>query len=67
MKTKEKKQLHEKTKSELSAMLKVARDMLFNFRMEQSQHKLKNERALFHKRREIAQILTVMRGKELTK
>lgn len=51
--------------NELENALKEAREALFNLRMEQAQSKLKNTRSIFLKRKEIARILTEMRGKEL--
>lgn len=67
MKTKEKKEVFSKDISELKNRLKEAREQLFEMRMDFSQNKLKNSRQLFFKRREIAQIMTVIREKELAK
>lgn len=64
MKTKDKKDLFTKNIKELRSMLSEARDALFNLKMEKSQNKLKNTRSIFMKRKEIARILTVLRGKE---
>ncbi|OGH23568.1 MAG: 50S ribosomal protein L29 [Candidatus Levybacteria bacterium RIFCSPLOWO2_01_FULL_38_13] len=66
MKTKQKKELFLKTKEELKALLKDARNDLFNLRQDLFQKKLKNLRAVFLKRKEIAQILTALREKELS-
>lgn len=65
MKTKEKKDLFNKELKELGKMLKDARNTLFNLRLEKAQNKLKNTRSAFLKRKEIAQILTVIKEKEL--
>lgn len=65
MKTKEKKQLFEKDIKELRVALKEAREKLFSFKLEKMQMKLKNTRAIFLKRKEIAQILTALREKEM--
>ncbi|MCL5970637.1 MAG: 50S ribosomal protein L29 [Patescibacteria group bacterium] len=51
--------------NELENALKEAREALPLIRMEQAQSKLKNTRSIFLKRKEIARILTEMRGKEL--
>jgi ribosomal protein L29 len=64
MKTKEKKDLTTKDIKELRSMLKDARDALFSLRMEKAQVKLKNPRSIFHKRKEIAKILTILNRKE---
>ncbi|PIY93865.1 MAG: 50S ribosomal protein L29 [Candidatus Levybacteria bacterium CG_4_10_14_0_8_um_filter_35_23] len=64
MKTKEKKDLLTKDLKELRNMLKDARNALFSLRMEKAQVKLKDPRSIFHKRKEIAKILTVLRRKE---
>lgn len=64
MKTKEKKDLFNKTIPELKLLLKEAKDSLFGFRMEHSKKKLKNTRSIFQKRKDIAKILTVIREKE---
>ncbi len=67
MKTKEKKDLHTKSLAELKTLLKNAKEELFNDRLEKAQNKLKNPRKIFIKRKEIAQILTVMKEKEFVK
>lgn len=65
MKTKEKKDLHTKSIVELRTMLKNAKDVIFTAKLEKSQNKLKNTRSLSLKRKEIAQILTIMKEKEI--
>ena len=65
MKTKEKKDLHTKSIAELRTMLKNAKDAVFTAKLEKSQNKLKNTSSLFLKRKEIAQILTIMKEKEI--
>ena len=67
MKTKERKDLHTKSLTELKTLLKSAREELFNDKLEKVQNKLKNPRKLSSKRKEIAQILTVMKEKEAVK
>jgi large subunit ribosomal protein L29 len=64
MKTKEKKDLRTKSLVELRTMLKNAKDAIFTSRLEKSQNKLKNTRSIFLKRKEIAQILTIIKEKE---
>ncbi len=64
MKTNEKKLLHNKELSELKKMAADLRSELSTARLDQSMYKLKNTRSLFTKRKELAQILTIMRGKE---
>ena len=65
MKTKEKKDLRTKSIVELRTLLKNAKDAVFTAKLEKSQNKLKNTRSLFLKRKEIAQILTIMKEKEI--
>jgi large subunit ribosomal protein L29 len=65
MKTKEKKDLRTKSIVELRTMLKTARDAVFTAKLEKSQNKLKNTSSLSLKRKEIAQILTIMKEKEI--
>ena len=65
MKTKDKKELFSKSIQELKNLLKSAEDVLFAMKLEKSQNKLKNTRSIFWKRKEIANILTVVRMKEM--
>ncbi|OGH07563.1 MAG: 50S ribosomal protein L29 [Candidatus Levybacteria bacterium RBG_16_35_11] len=65
MKTKDKKQIKEKSLEELKASLKDARKTLFSLKLEKAQNKLKNTRSIFLKRKEIAMILTEIRWREL--
>ena len=66
MKTKNKKELSAKTMDELRKLLVEKRDELFLARQDLAQNKLKNQRSIFWKRKEIAQILTEMREKDLS-
>ena len=65
MKTKNKKELFAKTIDELKKSLIEKRNELFSARQDLAQNKLKNQRSIFWKRKEIALILTVVREKEL--
>lgn len=65
MKTKQKKELHLKSVKELEVLLKDAKDLLFAAMFDKAQNKLKNTRQSFMKRKEIAQMLTILREKEL--
>jgi ribosomal protein L29 len=65
MKSKDKKELHQKSTSELRKMVTEAKDALVLLKMEKIQNKLKNPRQLSIKRREIAQMMTIIRMKEL--
>lgn len=65
MKTKEKKDLRTKSIAELRTMLKNVKDVIFTAKLEKSQNKLKNTSSLSVKRKEIAQILTIMKEKEI--
>lgn len=65
MKTNELRELHAKSKDELQKLLSDAQEAFFSLRMDHTQLKLKNVRSLSVKRREIAQIQSVLRGKEL--
>ncbi len=65
MKTKDKKELETKTIEELKALLTEAKKTLWQLVLDKVQYKLKNTRAIFLKRKDIAQILTAIRRKEL--
>jgi large subunit ribosomal protein L29 len=65
MKTKDKKEIFNKNLKELKAVLKDARETLFNLKLDKAQDKLKNKRSIFNKKKEIARILTAIREKEL--
>lgn len=65
MKSKDKKELHLKSVKELSNLVEEAKDALALLRLDKTQNKLKNTRLLFLKRKEIAQMLTIIRLKEL--
>jgi len=65
MKTKEKKQLFEKNIQELRTSLKETKEQLFSLKLQKMQMKLKNLKAIFLKRKEIAQIATALRKKEM--
>ncbi len=67
MKTKDKKELQSKSLEELNKKLLEIKDLLTDLKLDKAQNKLKNTRQLFLKRKEIAQILTVIRIKELAK
>jgi len=66
MKTKDKKELHLKSIKELRKMAEAASDGLANLRLDKTQNKLKNTSILCNQRKEIAQMLTIIRMKELT-
>lgn len=66
MKTKEKKQLFERSEKELRKSLSETRDALFNLNLDNKQNKLKDTRSIFWKKKEIAWILTALKEKELT-
>lgn len=65
MKAKDKKEINTKNIKELKTMLKEAKDKLFSLNIEKSQNKLKNTGSISSKRKEIARILTAIRGKEI--
>lgn len=65
MKTKDKKGLHLKSLQELKKQAADEKDKLVDLRLDKTQNKLKNTSQLSIKRKEIAQILTIIRGKEL--
>ena len=65
MKTKERKELFIKSIKELGNLIIEAKDALAGLRLEKVQNKLKNTSQLTRKRKEIAQMLTVLRMKEL--
>jgi len=65
MKSKEKKQIKEKTLGELKTSLKEAKGILFSLKLDKAQNKLKNTRSIFLKRKEVARILTELRRREI--
>lgn len=65
MKTKDKKELHSKSLKELNKLVIDAKDMVVGLRLDKTQNKLKNTSSLSVKRKEIAQMLTIIRMKEL--
>ncbi len=64
-KAKQAKTQKEQTIQELKLALDTARDELATARLEKNIGKLKNLRSIFHKRKEIARILTYMKQKEV--
>lgn len=60
------KDLHTKTIDELKEMYKAAKSEIIDLNIEKSQFKLKNPRSIFNKKKDIARILTILRGKELS-
>lgn len=66
MKTKDRQAFHAKTLQELKTQLAQAKETLFLLKLDKSLGKLKNIRSIFWKRKEIAQISTIIRGKELS-
>ena len=66
MKAKDKKELHLKSLQELKKLVTDAKDTLSGFKLDKTQNKLKNTSLLSLKRKEIAQMLTIIRGKELS-
>ena len=65
MKTREKKDLHKKTIADLSSLLLETRNSLNSAVLERIENKLKNTRLIFLKRKEISQILTVLKEKSI--
>ena len=65
MKTREKKELHKKTLPELKTLLTEIKKALQSARTERAQNKLKNTRLIFLKRKELAQVLTVLNEKSV--
>lgn len=65
MKTKDIKDLHTKTEDELRGMYKTAKEDLLELNLSKSQGKLKNTSSIFSKKKDIARVLTILRGKEL--
>ena len=66
MKSKDKKELHLKNLKELNNLVDRTKDEVVGLRLDKTQNKLKNTSLLSIKRKEIAQILTVIRIKELS-
>jgi len=64
MKTQTKKELQTKTKNELQKLVQEAREELLKLKLDLSQNKLHNTRALFVKRKEIAVLETFLNLKD---
>ena len=65
MKTKDKKGLRLKSTKELTTLVSDTRNLISGLRLDKTQNKLKNTRQIFIKRKEVAQILTILKEKEL--
>jgi ribosomal protein L29 len=65
MKSKDKKELFTKNIKELGSLIIEAKDALTGLKLEKVQNKLKNTSQLTRKRKEIAQMMTVLRIKQL--
>jgi len=65
MKSKDKKELHLKSIKELKNSVEELRDVIVGLKLDKTQNKLKNTSQLSVKRKEIAQMLTIIRLKEL--
>ncbi len=66
MKSKDKKELHGKSLKELNNMVSEAKNKLSEMLMDKQQNKLKNPSSISLQRKDIAQILTISRAKELS-
>lgn len=65
MKKNDKKEVLAKEPAELKKIIKVKKDELFQLILDNNQFKLKNNRKIFHIRKDIARIMTAIREKEL--
>lgn len=65
MKTKDKKGLRLKSLKELIALAFDTKNLISGLKLDKAQNKLKNTRQIFTKRKEVAQILTILKEKEL--
>lgn len=63
MKSKAIKELHTKTVSELQTLLKDLRQDRFSMKVNNSQQKLKNTALLYHAKKDIARVQTVLHTK----
>lgn len=64
MKLKDKKELRTKTREELKKIIDETNKELVDIRLEHVQHKLKNTRSIFLKRKYIAYLSTLVQEKE---
>lgn len=67
MKKNDKREILSKDTTELRKILTEKRSELFQLLMDNNQFKLKNNRKIFHTKKDIARILTAIREKELAK
>lgn len=65
MKQKEKKELFSRTVGELQQILKELKSELFQNKLLHSQKKLKNTRSIYETRKKQANILTILRERQL--
>lgn len=65
MKRNDIKGLHQKTLQELEVMITDARNELLDLGLAKAQNKLKNTRSIFFKKKDVARMLTIKKGKEL--
>lgn len=65
MKKNDRNKMREKDVSELKSMVTEAKNALLSLRLDFSMGKVKNTKALFEKRKEIARMLTYLKEKEL--
>lgn len=66
MKTKDKKGLRLKSLKELHVLVIETKDLISSLVLDKTQNKLKNTRQIFLRRKEAAQILTIIREMELS-
>ena len=59
------KEITGKSEKELKELLSEKKQELFKLNLDNKQNKLKNTRAIYNSRKEIARILTLIREKEL--
>lgn len=64
MKSKDIKNLQSKTKEELTQLIKDLKKEVFSLRLDLAQNKLKNPRAIFNARKDIARAMSVLGFKE---
>ena len=65
MKTKDKKELQTKTINELNKMLKEAHEAIMIAKLDKEQNKLKDTRSLYHLRKKVAVLKTILNIKKV--
>ncbi len=65
MKSKDRKELQERTVKDLAVLLATAKDELITLSLDNKRGKVKNTSSLLHKRKDLARIHTILKEKQM--